>query len=100
MSSDQPIRRILLVEDDRSHRWLLRRVLESSLGEEVVVEEAETGQSALERLAGRTDIDLILLDLNLPDILGFEVLKRLRGDLHRQTPVVVLTSSQENQDVR
>jgi two-component system response regulator len=100
-SADRPNRRILLIEDDRSHRWVLRRVLESCFGEEVVVEEAETGESALERLARRADVDLILLDLNLPDISGFEVLKRLRGDLGRHAlPVIVLTSSRENEDVR
>src|SRR5262252_6682882 len=100
-SLDRPRRRILLVEDDRSHRWLLRRVLESFLGNEVVIEEVESGQDALARLAQRTDVDLMLLDLNLPDISGFQVLERLRGELNlRALPVVVLSSSQEKEDIR
>ena len=98
---DRPVRRILLVEDDRSHRWVLRRVLENSFGEELVVEEAETGEQALARALRRPDLDLILLDLRLPDTSGFEVLKRLRAeDRTRGLPIVVLTSSQESEDVK
>ncbi len=101
MDSVPSARRILLVEDDRSHRWVLRRVLENSLGEEIVIEEAETGESALRRATRRPGVDLILLDLNLPDMSGFEVLKRLRGESRtRALPVVVLTSSQEKEDIR
>lgn len=101
MSQERPLRRILLVEDERSHRWVLRRVLESSLGEEIIIEEAETGEGALTRASRGPDVDLMLLDLNLPDISGFEVLTRLRAESRtRGLPVVVLTSSQEQTDVR
>ncbi len=95
------IRRILVVEDDRSHRWVLRRVLENSFGGEIVVEEASCGADGLARAQRRPAVDLILLDLNLPDISGFEVLRHLRAEPKtRGVPVVVLTSSQENDDVR
>jgi CheY-like chemotaxis protein len=98
---DVPSHRILLIEDDRSHRWVLRRVLENALGGEVIVEEAESGESALNRAARRPGIDLVLLDLHLPDMSGFEVLKRLRGEQRtRGLPIVVLTSSQDQEDVR
>jgi two-component system response regulator len=103
MSAEQsPVpRRILLVEDDRNHRWVMRRVLENSFGEEVVVEEVENGEHALERVARRPKLDLMLLDLNLPGVGGLEVLKQLRSDPRTRTlPVVVLTSSQEKDDVR
>ena len=94
-------RRILLVEDDRNHRWVMKRVLESSFGEEVLIEEAENGARALERVGQRPAVDLILLDLGLPDIGGIEVLRRLRADpVTRAVPVVVLTSSQDREDVR
>ena len=94
-------RRILVVEDDRSHRWVVRRVLENSFGEEVQVEEATSGEEGLARAGRRPAVDLILLDLNLPDISGFEVLRRLRAEPKtRSVPVVVLSSSQENDDVR
>jgi two-component system response regulator len=94
-------RRILLVEDDRNHRWVMKRVLESSFGEEVSIEEAENGARALERASQRPPPDLILLDLGLPDMGGIEVLRRLRADARtRAVPVVVLTSSQEHEDIR
>jgi two-component system response regulator len=94
-------RRILVVEDDRSHRWVLRRVLENSFGEEILVEEAGCGADGLARAQRRPAVDLILLDLNLPDMSGFEVLRHLRAEPKtRGVPVVVLTSSQENDDVR
>ena len=89
------------MEDDRNHRWVMKRVLESSFGEEVSIEEAENGTRALERAAQRPAPDLILLDLGLPDMGGLEVLRRLRADPKtRAVPVVVLTSSQDHEDIR
>jgi CheY-like chemotaxis protein len=94
-------RRVLLVEDDRSHRWVLRRLLEESLGEDVLIEEAESGQTALTLALRRPAVDLMLLDLHLPDMSGFEVLKKLRAqERTRSVPVIVLTSSQEKEDIR
>lgn len=93
-------RRILLVEDDPNHRWVMRRILDNAFGDEISVEEAETGERALERAARKPEIDLMLLDLNLPGIDGIEVLKRVRADpLTRGLPVVILTSSQEREDI-
>jgi two-component system, response regulator len=97
---DSP-KRILLVEDDRNHRWVMRRVLDSAFGEEITVEEAETGEQALERASKAPTPDLILLDLGLPDVGGLEVLRRLRADPRtKRVPIVVLTSSQEQEDIR
>lgn len=93
-------RRILLVEDDPNHRWVMRRILDNAFGDEISVEEVETGERALERAARKPEIDLMLLDLNLPGIGGIEVLKRVRADpLTRGLPVVILTSSQEREDI-
>lgn len=94
-------RRILLVEDDPNHRWVMRRILDNAFGDEISVEEAETGERALERSVRKPEIDLILLDLGLPGINGIEVLKRVRSHpLTRGVPVVVLTSSQERDDIQ
>jgi CheY-like chemotaxis protein len=93
-------RRILVVEDDGSYRWVLRRLLESAFGDEVAVEEAPTGDAALDRIAQAPAFDLILLDLSLPGASGFEILERLRaGERTRRVPVIVVTSSQEAADV-
>ena len=99
---------ILLVEDNPSDIGLTRRALSKShIANELVV--AEDGQEALDYLfaggnyAGRDMSDtpaLILLDLKLPRVEGLEVLRQIRGDDHtRRLPVVILTTSKEEQDV-
>ncbi len=88
------------MEDDGSYRWVIRRLLESAFGEEVSIEEARTGNEAIDRVAAET-LDLVLLDLDLPGVDGFEVLRRLRTDERtRPIPVIVVTSSREEKDVR
>jgi putative two-component system response regulator len=66
--------RVLVVDDEQRVR-LLHRTLMEQIGCECV--EAHDGQSALEA-AARANFDLVLLDLNLPDVDGYEVCRRLR----------------------
>ena len=100
---------ILLVEDNPDALELAIRVLrKSGQGESVVV--ARDGVEALDYLfgtgafAGRdaaVQPAVILLDLKLPRLGGHEVLERLRKDKRPQLiPVVVLTSSDERDDIR
>ncbi|MBC8646278.1 MAG: response regulator [Thermoanaerobaculia bacterium] len=94
-------RRILLVEDDRNHRWVMKRVLDSAFGEEVSVEEVDSGEKAVDRAFRAPNLDLILLDLHLPGIGGLEVLRQLRANPRTKgLPIVVLTSSQDKDDIR
>jgi CheY-like chemotaxis protein len=97
---------ILLVEDDPDDRELTRRALKkNNLCNELVV--AHDGEQALDYLfgtgayAGRdTSVtpQVILLDLGLPKMSGFEVLERIRSDERTsRLPVVILTSSAEEQ---
>jgi CheY-like chemotaxis protein len=96
--------RVLLVEDDEDHVFLVRRALRDLEGVAVTVAVAGNGEQALEEL-GRARFDpgslphLILLDLRLPRMDGLEVLRRVRADpaLHA-VPVVVLTSSERDED--
>jgi two-component system, response regulator len=99
---------ILLVEDNPSDIALTRRALEKArIANALTV--AEDGQEALDYLlgagahAGRDTSNqpaLTLLDLKLPKIPGLEVLRRIRAEaLTRRLPVVILTSSDEEQDV-
>jgi two-component system response regulator len=99
---------ILLVEDNPDDELLtLRALRKNKITGEVVV--ARDGVEALDYLfgegsyAGRdTSVmpQLILLDLKLPRIDGLEVLRRLRSDERtRLLPVVILTSSREQQDM-
>ena len=98
---------ILLVEDSADDEALtLRALSRNNIGNEVVV--ARDGEEALEWLfaTGRhADRDnreqpaLVLLDLKLPKIDGLEVLRRIRERAEtRLVPVVILTSSREEQD--
>lgn len=79
--------RILVVDDDRSTRAMLRRNLAY---EGFEVESAEDGPTALDRIRDYQP-EIIVLDVMLPGCDGFEVLRRLRA-AHDQTPVVMLTA--------
>ena len=80
--------RILVVDDNPGTRYSTSRVLRSS-GFEVV--EAASGLEALE---SAKDIELVVLDINLPDIDGFEVCRRLRGQPETaRIPVVHLSAT-------
>jgi CheY-like chemotaxis protein len=84
---------VLIVDDHPGFRAAARRLLE--LEGYVVVGEAEDGMTALVR-ARELRPEVILLDVQLPDIDGFEVAARLSGD--DVMPAVVLTSSREASD--
>ena len=99
---------VLLVEDNPDDEALtLRALRKHNLANEIVV--ARDGQEALDFLFGEgvySDRDtsilpqVILLDLKLPKVDGLEVLERLRSEQHtRHVPVVVLTSSNHEQDM-
>jgi CheY-like chemotaxis protein len=99
---------ILLIEDNASDVELTRRALgRCHIANDLIV--AEDGKEAIDYLwgegayAGR-DISelptLTLLDLKLPKVPGLEVLRRVREDPRtRRLPVVILTSSKEEQDI-
>ncbi|NMH67162.1 response regulator [Shewanella salipaludis] len=78
--------RILLIDDDLGLTELLGQLLELE-GFELFL--AHDGQQGLELALGQ-DVDLILLDVMLPKLNGFEVLRALRQ--HKQTPVLMLTA--------
>jgi CheY-like chemotaxis protein len=80
---------VLLVDDEEPMRLLLARFIGEDLKAEISL--AGTCESAL-RFASESTYDVILLDLLMPGIGGFEVLKRIRTDsMNKATPVVVVS---------
>ena len=88
-------RQILVVEDEFVNREILTAYLEPEY--EVLC--AETGEKARELIrAGFDTISVVLLDLNLPDSHGLDILKWIREDAHfSKIPVIVMTSDKESE---
>lgn len=84
---------VLIVDDHPTFRSTARLLLESEGYD--VVGEAQDGLSGIAE-AGRLHPDLVLLDVNLPDLDGFDVASRITGDAG--APTVVLTSSRDSAD--
>lgn len=91
---------ILLIEDDAIEILKFNRSL-IKLREVHELIEAHNGENALDILAENSQIDLILLDLNMPKMNGFEFLKQLRTDPNlKYIPTVVLTTSINRSDLK
>jgi CheY-like chemotaxis protein len=101
------LKRILLVEDDpKDVELTLTGLTEYNLANEVVV--ARDGEEALDYLRRKGKYQtrphgnpaVMLLDLKLPKVNGFDVLEQVRADENlKMIPVVVLTSSREERDL-
>jgi len=90
-------RPILIVDDYAGARYLRSRIL-SEAGYEVV--EASTGEEAL-RMVAAIPPSLVLLDVNLPDISGPEVCRRLKNDpTTAQIPVIQITGAWLSEQAR
>lgn len=100
--------RMLLIEDDPSHRLLIRRSLENH-GVSNEVSEAVDGQDGLDYIYGvgvyadRKKYpmpDLVILDIKMPRIDGFGVLEKLKSDPKmKRIPVIMLTTSSRDEEI-
>ncbi|OQY08818.1 MAG: hypothetical protein B6I28_04145 [Fusobacteriia bacterium 4572_132] len=79
--------RILIVDDVKTAHLMYKKALES---EKYDIFDAERGKEALS-LFYTEELDLIVLDINLPDITGIEVLKKIR-EKNKEIPVIILTA--------
>ena len=73
MATEKQISRILLVDDNEQNRYVMSRTLRSP---NLSIEECATGMAALERVKSLPD--LVILDVRLPDIPGYEVCRRIK----------------------
>jgi two-component system, chemotaxis family, chemotaxis protein CheY len=86
---------VLIVDDSATMRRMIIAALRGV--EHIAFKEAASGLEAIEQLAV-TPADLVLLDLNMPDIHGLEVLRFMRSHADfRSTPVVILTTRDDEE---
>ena len=100
--------RIVMVEDDEGHARLIEKnIRRAGVTNEIIG--FENGTKAVEFLFGadgtgkvnRGNALLIMLDLNLPDMSGVDILKRVKENEHlKRTPVVVLTTTDDEREIK
>jgi len=82
--------RVLVVDDDIRNVFAITAVLERQ-GMEVFT--AETGAEALATLEARTDIDIAVVDVMMPEMDGYQTMQRIRGmDRYARLPLIALTA--------
>ena len=92
---------ILLAEDNPADIFMLKKCLNSALSIEHEIVEAKNGEEAIKSLEDSPDVNLIILDLNMPVLDGHEVLKQFKsGDKTKHIPIIVLTSSDNLSDIK
>jgi CheY-like chemotaxis protein len=99
---------IIMIEDDEGHARLIERnIRRSGVNNEIVP--FKDGTTAVRYLFGadgsgldhKGEALLILLDLNLPDMGGIEILRRVKENNHlKSTPVVILTTTDDSQEIK
>ncbi len=97
------MRRILVVEDSVSTRSLVRAILEdpafaAEVGP-VEITEAQSGFDAM-RLLPRARYDLVITDINMPDVNGLELIHFIRkSEQYRKTPLLIISTQATERDV-
>lgn len=90
--------KILIVEDSPTMTRLYRMVLGSDPGRELLF--ATNGHEGLDLAATEEDVALFIVDINMPRMDGLEFLRRLRGELDRAAPALVVSTEAEEADRR
>jgi two-component system chemotaxis sensor kinase CheA len=82
--------RVLVVDDDERSVFALRCILEE---QDYCVLSAENGREAMEALEGRADVDLVLMDIMMPEMDGYEAIREIRGrEEWKEIPVIAVTA--------
>lgn len=88
--------KVLVVDDNRDSLTIIRSILEAH---DFVVETAECGREALEKLKGDLP-NVILLDVMMPEMSGLEVLERIKTNhTTSKLPVILVTAKTQDEDV-
>ncbi|MBC7250702.1 MAG: GAF domain-containing protein [Anaerolineae bacterium] len=98
LDHEEEVNRVLIVDDQQKDRNLLRRIIESQPGYEVL--EASSGQEAI-MLVRQQRPNIIILDLLMPGVDGFAVLEALKMDqVTRSIPIIVVTAKELTEEDR
>jgi len=107
MNANTPVT-IIMIEDDEGHARLIERnIRRSGVNNEIMP--FSNGTEAIKYLLGSDGTGvhhkgralLILLDLNLPDMTGIEILRQIKANKYlKATPVVVLTTTDDSQEIK
>jgi CheY-like chemotaxis protein len=107
MNTTSPVT-IVMIEDDEGHARLIERnIRRSGVNNEIIP--FTNGTDAMKHLFGNDGTGLnhkerallILLDLNLPDMTGIEILRQIKDNKYlKATPVVVLTTTDDSQEIK
>jgi CheY-like chemotaxis protein len=99
---------IIMIEDDEGHARLIEKnIRRAGVNNEIIP--FANGNSALDYLLGADRSGspsagrqlLVLLDLNLPDMTGIDILEKLKGNAHtKRSPVVVLTTTDDAREIQ
>lgn len=90
-------KRVLVVDDHAPTRTFVRTVLESEKTDSFEVVEAATGADCLKAFDSKGPFDLVILDVGLPDLDGYQVCKGLRS-VDKKVPIVFVTARGEIKD--
>ncbi len=88
-------RKILVVDDELDIRMVLEEILR---GQDFDVETAENGEEALKKLE-RNSYDLMVLDIMMPVMDGYQLLENLSDEIKAKMPVIMLTAKATDEDV-
>lgn len=90
------MKKILIVEDDQHIRKLLHILIRR---DDINIDEAVEGNEALDKLQNNT-YDLVILDIMMPNVDGFSILKQMRENAATSTlPVIIVTAKTEDKDL-
>lgn len=89
-------RKVLIVDDDMRNVFALTTILENK---NIQVEFAENGKDGIKKLEEMSDFDLILMDIMMPEMDGFEAMKRIRSiPAYKKIPIIAITAKAMKND--